>query len=88
MKRLQLTARYGFLLFWAEGLKGLRIAFKISKDFHGDIHINSSFHFKGWGALFRNVDDQGGLRAPHTAYGDAPNNVQQISKYKNHGKKS
>ena len=37
----------------------------------------------------RNVGLPESLRARHTAYGDAPNNVQQISKYKimvrNHG---
>lgn len=40
-------------------------------------------------AIHRNVSSPECLRARHTAYGDAPNNVQQISKYKimvrNHG---
>lgn len=39
--------------------------------------------------ICRNVGLPESLRARHTAYGDAPNNVQQISKYKimvrNHG---
>lgn len=39
--------------------------------------------------IMRAVSRSRQARAPHTAYGDAPNNVQQISKYKimvrNHG---
>lgn len=44
---------------------------------------------KGKHDICRNVGLPESLRARHTAYGDAPNNVQQISKYKimvrNHG---
>lgn len=49
--------------------------------------LNYSFFFNRIGDTFSKCRRPGGLRAPHTAYGDAPNNVQQISRYKNHGKK-
>lgn len=66
-------------------LKGREHSFAIYTDRYGDDEKKK----KGKHDICRNVGLPESLRARHTAYGDAPNNVQQISKYKimvrNHG---